>query len=467
MGHQEIMGTKPKKPLVQPFQEKVDEIAQHLKDKGHKVEVRSNSGLRYLLVDDYCTVADNIDADFGMAYNCTAPLDYLSFEKELEIGSSNSGLRYLLVDDYCTVADNIDADFGMAYNCTAPLDYLSFEKELEIGRCVREVATVNRVIPFGGTGTTLEDILNAEETRLDKFIGIHAVKSKSYEQGYQCRHLGYGVNKDEQAPTIPFGGTGTTLEDILNAEETRLDKFIGIHAVKSKSYEQGYQCRHLGYGVNKDEQAPTILTKAKVPVSLFGKVADIVANDDGKSVSCVDTGEVLDLTIEEMKKMDYGFICTNVQETDLAGHSQNAAWYKDLLVIADEKIGKMLELLEDEDVLLVMADHGNDPDIGHNRHTRENVPLLLLVIADEKIGKMLELLEDEDVLLVMADHGNDPDIGHNRHTRENVPLLIKKEGVEGIELSLRKSLSDVGASVCDYFGVAAPANGKSFMELLK
>ena len=317
MGHQEIMGTKPKKPLVQPFQEKVDEIAQHLKDKGHKVEVRSNSGL-----------------------------------------------RYLLVDDYCTVADNIDADFGMAYNCTAPLDYLSFEKELEIGRCVREVATVNRVIPFGGTGTTLEDILNAEETRLDKFIGIHAVKSKSYEQGYQCRHLGYGVNKDEQAPTI--------------------------------------------------------LTKAKVPVSLFGKVADIVANDDGKSVSCVDTGEVLDLTIEEMKKMDYGFICTNVQETDLAGHSQNAAWYKDLLVI-----------------------------------------------ADEKIGKMLELLEDEDVLLVMADHGNDPDIGHNRHTRENVPLLIKKEGVEGIELSLRKSLSDVGASVCDYFGVAAPANGKSFMELLK
>lgn len=317
MGHQEIMGTKPKKPLVQPFQEKVDEIAQHLKEAGHKVEYRSNSGL-----------------------------------------------RYLLVDDYCTVADNIDADFGMAYNCTAPLDYLSFEKELEIGHCVREVATVNRVIPFGGEGTTIEDILNAEETRLGKFIGIHAVKSKSYEHGYQCRHLGYGVNKNEQAPTI--------------------------------------------------------LTKAGVPVSLFGKVADIVANDGGKSVSCVDTSEVLDLTIEEVKNMEYGFICTNVQETDLAGHSQNAAWYKDLLVI-----------------------------------------------ADEKIGKIMELLSDEDILLIMADHGNDPDIGHNRHTRENVPLLIKKKGVEGMELSLRKTLSDVGASVCDYFGVDAPANGKSFIELLK
>ena len=138
MGHQEIMGSLPKKPVVQPFQEKVDEIKEHLKKHGHKVEVRQNGHL-----------------------------------------------RYLLVDDYCTVADNIDADLGMAYNCTAPLDYLSFDKELEIGRLVREVATVNRVIPFGGTNTTIDDILAAEETREDRFIGIHAVKSKSYEHGYQ------------------------------------------------------------------------------------------------------------------------------------------------------------------------------------------------------------------------------------------------------------------------------------------
>lgn len=316
MGHQEIMGTLPKKPLVQPFQEKVDEVKAHLEEKGHKVEVRKNGSL-----------------------------------------------RYLLVDDYCTVGDNIDADLGMAYNCTAPLDYLSFEKELEIGRRVREVVTVNRVIPFGGTHTTIDDILAAEETRQDTFIGIHAVNSKSYEQGYQCRHLGYGVNEKVQTPTI--------------------------------------------------------LTSAGVPVSLFGKVADIVANEKGKVVSWVDTAEVLDLTIEEIKNMDYGFICTNVQETDLAGHSQDSGWYK-----------KLLE------------------------------------IADEKIGQILELLNDDDVLLVMADHGNDPNIGHNRHTRENVPLLIRKKGVEAVSVGLRKTLSDVGASVCDFFGVDAPQNGTSFMDLL-
>ena len=79
MGHQEIMGTLPKKPVAQPFQEKVDIIREHLLEKNHKVEVRETAGLRYLLVDDYVTVADNIDADLGMAYNCTAPLDFISF----------------------------------------------------------------------------------------------------------------------------------------------------------------------------------------------------------------------------------------------------------------------------------------------------------------------------------------------------------------------------------------------------
>lgn len=317
MGHQEIMGTLPKRPVVQPFQEKVDAIKAHLEQHGHKVEVRETEGL-----------------------------------------------RYLLVDDYVTVADNIDADFGMAYNCTAPLDFISFEKELEIGHLVREIATVNRVIPFGGTGNTIEDVLAAEETREGKFIGIHAVKSKSYVQGYHCLHLGYGVDKSVQAPTI--------------------------------------------------------LTQAGIPVTLMGKVADIVANDGGKSVSCVPTDEVLDLTIQEIKDMQQGFICTNVQETDLAGHSQDSGWYRQLLQT-----------------------------------------------ADEKIAQMLPLLGEEDILLVMADHGNDPDIGHNKHTRENVPLLVYRKGVSGVDLGLRRSLSDVGATVCDFFGVKAPQNGESFLPLLK
>lgn len=314
MGHQEIMGTLPKKPSAHPFQEKLQVVYDHLKEDGHKVEI-------------------------------------------IQRGK----LAYLLVDDYVTVADNLEADLGMCYNVTAPLDFISFEKEVEIAKKVREVVTVGRVIVFGGTGNTMEDLLNAEETKQDKYIGIASSKSKSYEQGYQCLHLGYGIDPNVQAPTI-----------------------LGRH---------------------------------NIPCTLIGKVADIVTNDLGKSISCVDTYECLQLTSKAIEENEFGFICTNVQETDLAGHSQSSARYKEILEIADESIGRIVN------------------EISKN-----------------------------DVLLIMADHGNDPDIGHSKHTRENVPLLIKYGDNQSICVGLRSTLSDVGASVCDFFDVEAPQNGTSFMD---
>jgi phosphopentomutase len=71
-----------------------------------------------------------------------------------------------------------------------------------------------------------------------------------------------------------------------------------------------------------------------------------------------------------------------------------------------------------------------------------------------------------DCLVVMADHGNDPTIGHSKHTRENVPLLVWQPGITGNYLGARATLSDVGATVCDFFRAAAPQNGTSFLPLL-
>ena len=317
MGHQEIMGTLPKKPDVQPFQTKVEQVYDHLKENGYKVEY---------------------------------------IEKQ--------GLRYVLCEDYVTIADNLEADLGMCYNVTAPLDYCPFEKELEIAKCARQVVTVGRVIAFGGTGNTMQDLWNAEEIREGKFIGIASAKSKSYEQGYQCIHLGYGVDKNVQAPTI--------------------------------------------------------LTRNGIDCVLIGKVADIVANDNGESISCVPTAECMQLTYEAMQRVKNGFICTNVQETDLAGHSQSTTEYKNILEI-----------------------------------------------ADAGLEKIINSLNDEDILVIMADHGNDPKIGSSRHTRECVPLLIKYGNTAGVNIGLRRSLSDVGASVCEFFNVESPDNGESFIKLIR
>ena len=157
-----------------------------------------------------------------------------------------------------------------------------------------------------------------------------------------------------------------------------------------------------------------------IPVVLIGKVADIVYNDYGKSISCVPTPEVMDITIREIQNNPKGFICTNVQETDLAGHSQDSAEYKKVL-------GQ----------------------------------------ADEKIAKIIPILTPNDIMIIMADHGNDPDIGSSRHTREQVPLMIYHKGLEGVYVGERDSMSDVGATCCDYFNAQAPQNGTSFLDLLK
>lgn len=50
----------------------------------------------------------------------------------------------------------------------------------------------------------------------------------------------------------------------------------------------------------------------------------------------------------------------------------------------------------------------------------------------------------------MADHGNDPTIGHSHHTREVVPVLVYQQGMIATQLGVRTTLSDVGATVCEF-----------------
>ena len=60
----------------------------------------------------------------------------------------------------------------MCYNVTAPLDFISFEKEYELARLVRRAMTVGRVIVFGVTGNTMEYLYKAEEIKEGK-LGLH------------------------------------------------------------------------------------------------------------------------------------------------------------------------------------------------------------------------------------------------------------------------------------------------------
>ncbi len=87
---------------------------------------------------------------------------------------------------------------------------------------------------------------------------------------------------------------------------------------------------------------------------------------------------------------------------------------------------------------------------------------------DEKLGILMQYLKDDDLLMITADHGNDPTWKGTDHTRELVPLIIYSPSFKGSGL-LRTgdTFSDIGATIADNFHLEAPAYGRSLMKYLK
>ncbi|CRF33375.1 Uncharacterized protein YhfW [Brachyspira suanatina] len=311
-GHQELMGTDPKKPKKEAFYENIDIIENELIKNGYTVERYGNER------------------------------------------------KILIVNNCLSIGDNLEADLGQVYNITGTFDKISFDKLLEIGKIVRKLVKVPRVITFGGEDVSIEDIKNAYECKDGVFAGVSAPKSGVYNKGYKVQHMGYGINSDVQLPTI------------------------------------------LGNDVN---------------TVLIGKVADIVENRFGKSIFAVDSRLVMDKLIEEVENNKTGFFCANIQETDLAGHQENAKKYASVLEI-----------------------------------------------VDERLSVLMSLLDDDDILIITADHGNDPKIGHSHHTREMVPILVYKNIKKAKYIGKRETLADIGQTAAEYFNKKLPDNGTSFLS---
>jgi phosphopentomutase len=85
---------------------------------------------------------------------------------------------------------------------------------------------------------------------------------------------------------------------------------------------------------------------------------------------------------------------------------------------------------------------------------------------DTQLAIVLDKLTKDDLLIITADHGNDPTYKGTDHTREFVPLLVYSPGLQGgSELIVRQTFADVGASIADNFKVTMPEHGASFLEI--
>ena len=82
---------------------------------------------------------------------------------------------------------------------------------------------------------------------------------------------------------------------------------------------------------------------------------------------------------------------------------------------------------------------------------------------DDWLGMALPELRDGDLLMITADHGCDPGDVSTDHTRENVPLLVYGKKMASKDLGMRKTYSDIAASVADWLDISYTCNGTSFV----
>ncbi len=174
-----------------------------------------------------------------------------------------------------------------------------------------------------------------------------------------------------------------------------------------------------------DPDGDTILDnikKAGQDVIAVGKIEDIF-NGKGitEAIHTKSNMDGVDQTIEYMKKDNKGLIFTNLVDFDSKyGHRRNVEGYK--------------EAIEELDL---------------------------------RIPEVIDNLKDDDILILTADHGNDPTYKGTDHTREYIPVLVYGKNVKsGVNIGIRNTFSDIGATVADILGAKLPSNGESFKDLI-
>ena len=167
----------------------------------------------------------------------------------------------------------------------------------------------------------------------------------------------------------------------------------------------------------------TLLDKVKSAsktVYAIGKIHDIF-NGQGITVSVHTDNNMdgVDKTVSAMKEDFEGLIFTN-------------------LVDFDSKYG-----------------HRRDP-IGYGKAIEE---------FDGRLPEIIEVMRAGDILILCADHGNDPIHSGYDHTREYIPAVVYGEGIKpGADFGTRASFADIGATVAEILGIEATENGKSFLS---
>lgn len=159
------------------------------------------------------------------------------------------------------------------------------------------------------------------------------------------------------------------------------------------------------------------LAEAHIPIVGVGKVDDLFAGRNVRSIHTATNPEAYELIEGGLLAMRRGFLFANVIEFDQTwGHRNDVAGF-----------AKGLEAL------------------------------------DRWIPRLLKRVQAEDLIILTADHGNDPTTPSTDHSRERVPILVLGGGVRPVALGERSTFADIGQTVAEHLGVPPLPDGTSFL----
>ncbi|MBK9216574.1 MAG: phosphopentomutase [Chloracidobacterium sp.] len=129
----------------------------------------------------------------------------------------------------------------------------------------------------------------------------------------------------------------------------------------------------------------------------------------------------------------------------------------------EQTVDQTISALNDDSTGLIFSNFVDfDMLYGHRRDTEGYAAALERF--DARLPEIVDAMRDDDLLIMTADHGNDPTYPGSDHTREYVPLLVfGKSAASGVDLGTRQSLSDIGQTIAENFGVRI-ADGVSFLN---
>lgn len=87
-----------------------------------------------------------------------------------------------------------------------------------------------------------------------------------------------------------------------------------------------------------------------------------------------------------------------------------------------------------------------------------------LMDFDARLPEIINLMTHEDILIINSDHGCDPTTKSTDHSREYIPILVYGKSLQRVNLGIRDTFADIGATICDILGVEKIAAGQSFSK---